>query len=345
MKLFQRIVQLACLVGLSCSAQAQQSCNASIPEATPTADFVDNGNGTVTHSRTGLMWKRCAEGQAWSGTTCTGSASTATWANALKAAVPANAAGYNDWRLPNMKELESIVEDKCFSPSINSSIFPNTPASGFWSASAYAGSSSNAWYVVFNVGYAVNFVKSYSYQVRLVRAGQSFASFDAALDTLALSVAKNGTGTVSGGPISCGSVCSGKAGKGFAVTLIATPPADLLAWGGACASAGTEATCTVTMDTAKSVTASFKEASPTVSFTADADKVFSWAERTYPDFFSPANGASQSITGYRFRAYNGGGFLAVNDSGIAHLYYLGPLSGNTVLDLGLLSSWLTQAGP
>jgi hypothetical protein len=78
---------------------------------------------------------------------------------------------------------------------------------------------------------------------------------------------------------------------------------------------------------------------------ADADKVFAWGERTFPDFFSPANGASQAITGYRYRAYSGGGFLAVNDSGTPHLYYLGPLSGNTVLDLGLLSGWVLQAGP
>jgi alpha-tubulin suppressor-like RCC1 family protein len=81
------------------------------------------------------------------------------------------------------------------------------------------------------------------------------------------------------------------------------------------------------------------------SLAADADKVFAWAEKTFPDFFSPANGPSQSITGYRYRAYSGGGFLAVNDdSGTAHLYYLGPLSGSTVLDLGLLSAWVTQAG-
>jgi alpha-tubulin suppressor-like RCC1 family protein len=81
------------------------------------------------------------------------------------------------------------------------------------------------------------------------------------------------------------------------------------------------------------------------TLSADADKVFGWAEKTYPAFFAPANGTSLTIPGYRYRTYSGGGFLAVNDNGTAHLYYLGPLNNNTVMDLGLLSNWLTQAGP
>jgi hypothetical protein len=155
-----------------------------------------------------------------------------------------------------MKELESIVEDQCFSPSINSNIFPNTPASVFWSASAYAYYSSGAWLVSFGSGLAYGSDKSGAYQVRLVRSGQSFASFDS-FDTVPLSVSKTGAGTVSGGAINCGSTCSGNAGRGFDVTLTASPAANLVAWGGACASAGAAPTCTLTMDAAKSVSASF----------------------------------------------------------------------------------------
>ncbi|MFI3195613.1 MAG: hypothetical protein QX195_07310, partial [Methylococcaceae bacterium] len=39
---------------------------------TPTSDFTDNGDGTVTHQQTGLTWMRCALGQTWTGTTCSG---------------------------------------------------------------------------------------------------------------------------------------------------------------------------------------------------------------------------------------------------------------------------------
>jgi PKD repeat protein len=76
---------------------------------------------------------------------------------------------------------------------------------------------------------------------------------------------------------------------------------------------------------------------------ADADKVFVWAEKTYASIFGRGQ-ATQTITGYRYRSYANGHFLAVNDTGTPHLYYLGPLSNNAVLDLGLLSGWVTQAG-
>jgi PKD repeat protein len=76
---------------------------------------------------------------------------------------------------------------------------------------------------------------------------------------------------------------------------------------------------------------------------ADADKVFVWAEKTYASIFGRGQ-PTQTITGYRYCSYANGHFLAVNDTGTPHLYYLGPLSNNTVLDLGLLSGWVTQAG-
>ncbi|MBK6595113.1 MAG: SMP-30/gluconolactonase/LRE family protein [Burkholderiales bacterium] len=76
---------------------------------------------------------------------------------------------------------------------------------------------------------------------------------------------------------------------------------------------------------------------------ADADKVFVWAEKTYASIFGRGQ-PTQTITGYRYRSYANGHFLAVNDAGTSRLYYLGPLSNNAVLDLGLLSGWVTQAG-
>jgi len=178
MKLFRTFCALTCLPGLAVPLHAQ-TCNANIPESTPTVEFTDHGDGTVTHSRTGLMWKRCAEGQAWSAGTCTtGLASYATWTAALLAARNANFANHTDWRLPNYKELESIVEDKCYSPSVNASIFPSTPVSLFWSASAVASDSGYAWGVNFYSG-TLGLYKDFAGQVRLVRSGQSFGAFDA----------------------------------------------------------------------------------------------------------------------------------------------------------------------
>jgi hypothetical protein len=94
----------------------------------PDASYTDNGDGTVTHTPTGLTWKRCVEGQTWSDGTCTGTATTATWQQALKLAAASSFAGHTDWRLPNIKELRSLVEECRSYPAINEAIFPNTQA-------------------------------------------------------------------------------------------------------------------------------------------------------------------------------------------------------------------------
>ena len=128
--------------------------NANLLQTTPTADFDTSAtDGTVLHTKTGLMWKRCAEGQTWDGATCTGTITSLNWPNALAAAVNSTFAGYTDWRLPNAKELQSIVESCGFSPAINQTVFPATPASNFWSASSYGPNPANAWNVFFYDGF------------------------------------------------------------------------------------------------------------------------------------------------------------------------------------------------
>ncbi|MCK5471348.1 MAG: DUF1566 domain-containing protein, partial [Cyclobacteriaceae bacterium] len=61
-------------------------------------DFVDNGNGTITDLATGLMWQKNDNGD------------TLNWVEALDYAENLGFAGYDDWRLPNAKELQSIVD-------------------------------------------------------------------------------------------------------------------------------------------------------------------------------------------------------------------------------------------
>jgi hypothetical protein len=152
--------------------------NANVIESTPTSAFTDNGDGTVTHNLTGLMWKQCAEGLSGAGC-ATGSATAFTWANALIQAKNANFSGQTDWRLPNKKELESIVEFCGHSPSINQTIFPATPASNFWSGTPYVPYSTFAWFVRFLDGVTFANYKAGRAFVRLVRGGQSFDAFDA----------------------------------------------------------------------------------------------------------------------------------------------------------------------
>lgn len=113
------------------------ACNAAAPATTPDDAFTLNGNGTVTHLDTGLTWKLCAEGQTWNAEdgSCVGGGLTYTWSEALQVPSTLNVsggyAGYNDWRLPNIKELRSLVETQCHSPAINDTVFNHSPALTF----------------------------------------------------------------------------------------------------------------------------------------------------------------------------------------------------------------------
>ncbi len=170
--LFYRLVAFTSLA-LFAPWTAAQTCVTGIQASNPASIYVvDSANGTVTDTRTGLMWDRCARGL--SGVGCAaGTASTFTWQAALNAAATIGTyKGYNDWRQPNLKELRSLVEECRINPSINEFAFPNTPASVFWSGSPYFASPSSALYVDFLVGSSNIDPRVIAYRVRLVRAGQ-----------------------------------------------------------------------------------------------------------------------------------------------------------------------------
>lgn len=156
------------------AAAAQQVCRSEteVPSSTPTSRFTDHGNGTVTDAHTGLMWAKCTAGL--SGAACgQGALTVVTWQGALDFAASSSLAGYEDWRLPNVNELRSIVEQRCWRPTINqdAAVFPNTPSLSFWSSSPSALSSLNAWIVEFHDGNSNDPHRGSSARVRLVRAG------------------------------------------------------------------------------------------------------------------------------------------------------------------------------
>ena len=147
-----------------------QTCNPNIPLKTPSSNFTDHGDGTVTHKTTRLMWKKCVEGL--SGLNCDiGSPVTRPWAEALGFS-EITFAGYSNWRLPNIKELASILEDACYSPMINLSIFPNDPGWLVWSSSTYAKNPDYAWRLPFSAGIDSSYSKNSRNYIRLVRNEQ-----------------------------------------------------------------------------------------------------------------------------------------------------------------------------
>lgn len=101
-------------------------------------EFIVHDNGTVNHLPTGLIWKQCLEGLT---DNCTvGEKLSLNWQQALEQVETVNAnggfAGHSDWRLPNPKEVMSIMELGCFRPAINLSVFPNMPGSRIWLSTA-----------------------------------------------------------------------------------------------------------------------------------------------------------------------------------------------------------------
>jgi hypothetical protein len=147
------------------------TCQNAIPPSNPDSIYTDHGNSTVTDTRTGLMWKHCVEGLTGAG--CgTGSPVSFIWVDALTHAEGHSFAGYTDWRLPNIKELRSLVEECRVDPAINSALFPvNGASSRVWSGSP--NTRGNAWYVDFEDGHVDGSNYSNDFHVRLVRSVSS----------------------------------------------------------------------------------------------------------------------------------------------------------------------------
>lgn len=95
-------------------------------------DFTNNGDGTVSDNATGLMW------QTENTYNNSNSSFQFTWGDALESCENSTVADYTDWKLPDVKELQSLVDYTDAVDSINTSVFTQTVAPGtgpfFWSS-------------------------------------------------------------------------------------------------------------------------------------------------------------------------------------------------------------------
>jgi len=146
-----------------------QECLSDGLETTPNDNFVAVTPSTLLDTTTDLVWRRCAEGQTWDGSTCSGEAVKYTWQQALQLAHEASNEDLLGWRLPNVKELATITERDCVRPAINSSLFPATPPDDFWTSTPSADDPDRAWVVAFfNASHSIKEKDRFIY-VRLVR--------------------------------------------------------------------------------------------------------------------------------------------------------------------------------
>ena len=120
------------------------------------ADLIDNGDGTVSDSRTGLMWQQ-------------DSAGSMAWAEAVAYCSRLSLAGYDDWRLPSLDELKSIVNGDFSDPAIDTTFFPDTKSDHYWSSAKSDFQSNQAWHLDFARGHAYEGFTLQQYYVRAVR--------------------------------------------------------------------------------------------------------------------------------------------------------------------------------
>ena len=143
---------LLIMIGLSSLSMAQE-----VPRFT-------KADGVVTDSKTTLEWQDNYSDNE-------GSIKFANWTDAIDYCEGLSLNSQNDWRLPNKKELLSIVDYDTYNPSI-SSVFQKTTSYDYWSSTTSASDTGGAWNVYFYSGGTDYGTKSDSYNVRCVRAGQ-----------------------------------------------------------------------------------------------------------------------------------------------------------------------------
>jgi hypothetical protein len=164
---------------LACAqAQAQQRCELGATfESTPTERFEDNGDGTVTDRQSKLMWTRCSAGQKWTSGSCSGTAGSYAWSAAEQVVTEVNLTGtyfYSDWRVPQLRELSTLVERRCSNPRVNLTLFPNTPPGVYWTATSRPGTRDLGFAYVLDFGTeGIDYrAKEQQSHVRLVRRAQ-----------------------------------------------------------------------------------------------------------------------------------------------------------------------------
>ena len=119
--------------------------------------FVPQGPSSVLDRATGLTWQAGDDGVARN------------WEEALAWCSELALDDHTDWRLPDIKELRSIVDTTRQSPALDPQAFPDARSQGYWTSSTRASSPNFAWYVIFARGQVYTNIKTETAYVRCVR--------------------------------------------------------------------------------------------------------------------------------------------------------------------------------
>jgi len=118
-------------------------------------NFKDNGDGTVTDVDNRLTWQQADVKKDWE--------------TAISYCEGINLVNHQDWRLPDIKELMTIVDMTTSNPTIDLIAFPGTKASLYWSAITFESNDGNALVIDFDNGDIHSNEKGLTNFVRCVR--------------------------------------------------------------------------------------------------------------------------------------------------------------------------------
>ncbi len=132
--------------------------------------YTDNGDGTVSDHVTQLMWiKNPYVGLSWE--------------EALQQAESLAAGGYTDWRLPNIKELRSLSDERKTGPSVDKTFFPQMITGRFWSSTSLPNQTTKAWFWDTQFGITSYESKLLAYNAIFVRNSENISSSTTGNDT------------------------------------------------------------------------------------------------------------------------------------------------------------------
>jgi hypothetical protein len=175
------IIILLSLLVIACSEISKSF------QSLQTAERFQIKDNVAIDTRNGLMWTRCLIGTTWNGTGCEGKVILYGWQEIHDLVKTLNYAGYSDWRIPSLDELNALADYESTPPMIkilylNQAVFPMSNCNGkngglhsdghpcwHWTATPIAGSNHYAWIVYFGYGYGSANYEADTFALRLVR--------------------------------------------------------------------------------------------------------------------------------------------------------------------------------
>lgn len=135
------------------------------------AHFTDNGDSTITDNLTNLVWQKFPN------------TTTQSWEQALAYSENLTLANTTDWRLPNIKELQSLNDETVIQPSVTLPYFQNIGVKKYWSSTSLLNQTTKAWYWDTQFGITTYDIKTNLNYVVCVKTKSTIATSITSLDS------------------------------------------------------------------------------------------------------------------------------------------------------------------